>query len=172
MSRYDVSEMPTLLGKFTTGDTVRIDIYELSGNTKIVNAVLCTELGTSGLFVYTPTIVATVYKKYAWIMTNGSIFALDTFELGGYPTVLLSRVPEIGSGSTAWSYTITDSGTGVPIADVDVWISTDLLGINVIASGVTDQSGVCEFMLDAGTIYVWSSKSGYNFSNPDQETVT
>ena len=77
-----------------------------------------------------------------------------------------------GAGAITWTYTITDSGTGLPIADVDVWITSDEAGTNVIATGKTDADGVATFYLDAGTIYVWRQKSGYNFTNPDTEEVT
>jgi len=77
-----------------------------------------------------------------------------------------------GAGAVTWTYTIMDSGTGLPISDVDVWITSDLAGTNVIASGKTDASGVATFYLDAGTIYVWRQKSKYNFTNPDTEEVT
>jgi hypothetical protein len=77
-----------------------------------------------------------------------------------------------GSGAIAWSYDLTDGDTGDPIADADVWVSTDQAGANVIASGKTDQSGRVMFDLDAGTIYVWRQKSGWNFANPDSEVVS
>jgi hypothetical protein len=76
-----------------------------------------------------------------------------------------------GPGATAWSYTVTDSVTLVPIDGAEVWVSTDSAGANIVASGVTDIFGVVNFMLDAGTVYVWRKKAGYNFVNPDQETV-
>jgi hypothetical protein len=77
-----------------------------------------------------------------------------------------------GTGAIEWPYTLTDSGTGLPIADVSVWVSTDAAGENVIASGSTDAYGVVTFYLDAGTVYVWRQKAGYSFSNPDTEVVS
>ena len=77
-----------------------------------------------------------------------------------------------GAGGISWTYTITDSISGLPIADVDVWVSTDLSGANIIASGKTNQYGVATFMLDAGTVYVWRQKTGVNFVNPDTEVVS
>ena len=76
-----------------------------------------------------------------------------------------------GSGAITWTYTITDSVHGLPIAGVNVWVTTDSAGNNVIASAQTNVSGIATFYLDAGTIYVWAAKPGYNFSNPVQETV-
>lgn len=77
-----------------------------------------------------------------------------------------------GAGAITWTYTLTEAVGGAPIADADVWVTTDLAGTNVIASGQTNQYGVVTFYLDAGTVYVWRQKSGYNFSNPDTEAVS
>jgi hypothetical protein len=76
-----------------------------------------------------------------------------------------------GAGAITFTYTLTDATTGQPITDADVWVTSDLAGNFVLASGKTDQVGVVEFMLEAGTVYIWRQKTGYNFTNPDQETV-
>jgi hypothetical protein len=83
-----------------------------------------------------------------------------------------TTIPSAGAGAIAWTYTLTNSVTGLPIADADVWITTDLAGLNVIAQGKSDQNGVTTFQLDAGTVYVWRAKSGFTFTNPDTEEVT
>ncbi len=80
--------------------------------------------------------------------------------------------PAAGAGAIPWPYTLTDADTGVPIDGAEVWVTTDSLGANVIASGVTDDYGVVNFMLDAGTVYVWRKKAGWNFVNPDTEVVS
>lgn len=77
-----------------------------------------------------------------------------------------------GVGAISWPYTLTNALTGLPIADADVWITSDSGGANVLASGRTNASGVVTFMLDAGTVYVWRQKSGWNFTNPDTEVVS
>jgi hypothetical protein len=76
-----------------------------------------------------------------------------------------------GVGAITWTYTLTNYLTGLPIADVDIWVTTDSVGANVIASGKTSQVGVATFYLDAGTVYVWRQKSGWDFANPDTEVV-
>ena len=76
-----------------------------------------------------------------------------------------------GAGANEWTYTLTEAGSGDPIADADVWVSSDSLGASVLASGRTDQNGEITFYLDSGTVYVWRQKSGWNFTNPDTETV-
>jgi len=75
-----------------------------------------------------------------------------------------------GSGSTPKTYTVTD-GTN-PIAGVYVWVTTDIAGTNIIASGVTDDVGEVIFFLDSGTTYyLWRKKTGYAFTNPDVQTA-
>jgi hypothetical protein len=77
-----------------------------------------------------------------------------------------------GTGLIEWDYNLTDSGTGLPIADATIWATTDLVGANVVASGVTDAFGQVTFWLDAGTYYIWSQKSGFTpDANPDLEIV-
>ena len=77
-----------------------------------------------------------------------------------------------GSGSIEWEYTLTSTVGGTPITDANVWVTTDLAGANVVASGTTDAFGKIKFYLDAGTYYVWRQKSGFNFDNPDVEVVS
>lgn len=99
----------------------------------------------------------------------------DTNELqtdwknGGRLDLLLDRAAD-GAGAITWTYTVTD-GTD-PLEGVDVWVTSDVGGATVLARGTTNASGVVTFYLDAGTVYVWSQKSGYTFTNPDQETVS
>jgi len=78
-----------------------------------------------------------------------------------------------GAGALAWTYTLTDEGTGDPIDGAEVWITTDSLGSNIVASGVTNTFGVVNFTLDAGSYFVWRKKAGWNFSpEPDTEIVS
>ncbi len=70
------------------------------------------------------------------------------------------------AGAKEWSYTLLDEVTGLPIPDADVWVTSDAQGEHKLASGRTDQQGRVTFYLDAGGIYVWRQKSGWNFANP------
>ena len=77
----------------------------------------------------------------------------------------------IGSGST--SHEVTVNVAGSPEAGVDVWVSTDSAGTNVVAGTlVTDAFGKATFMLDPGTYYLWAQKAGSNFTNPTSFTVS
>lgn len=83
------------------------------------------------------------------------------------------------SGAIEFTYTVTDSGTGNPVPDVQVWISTDLAGTNIIWTGYTNAFGIAldAFgnlpLLDAGTYYFWKQRVGYIPDEiPDIEVVS
>jgi len=70
------------------------------------------------------------------------------------------------AGGSANTYTVTDDGTalGNAVPDVHVWVTSDLGGNTIIASGTTDSNGAVIFYLDAGkTYYIWKHKAGSTF---------
>lgn len=80
-------------------------------------------------------------------------------------------IPGVIEGEVETVYTLLD-GSGNPIANADVWVTTDIGGTNIIRKSTTDDAGKVTFFLDAGTYYYWRSAPGYTFSNPDTEIVT
>jgi len=113
--------------------------------------------------------VPTVEQIRAEIDSNSTQLAAILEDTGTTIPALINS--DSGAGTIQHTYTITDSADGTPIDGVEVWVSTDAAGVNVIASGYTNSSGIINFMLDAGTYYFWRKRSGYNFTNPDLETV-
>ena len=101
--------------------------------------------------------------------------AIDVSEIWGYATRTLTAC---GVGAIEFTYTLTDSDTGLPIGQASVWFSTDSAGANVIWRGATDNFGVARDAwgqkpwLDPGTYYVWRRKVGYTFHDPDVEHVS
>jgi len=85
------------------------------------------------------------------------------YKLGGIQTA--------GAGAVTWPYTLTDAISGLPIVGADVWVTSDTQGLNTLASGTTNGSGIATFYLDAGQVYVWRAKAGYDFANPDSEVI-
>lgn len=73
-------------------------------------------------------------------------------------------------GAIAFTYTVTNSVTLVPLDGVRVWIATDAAETNVIWSGVTDAFGVARDVknnlprLNAGTYFFFRQKSNFTFS--------
>ena len=104
-----------------------------------------------------------------WDEAQSGHVAAGTF--GKYLDAQVSSRQTLGAGAITFTYTLTDSATGNPIADADVWATTDAAGTNVVARGTTNSSGQIAFYLDAGTIYIWRAKDGWAFANPDSETV-
>lgn len=89
-----------------------------------------------------------------------------------YAFTAYSQLGGVAAGAISWTYTLTDSATGGPIDGAEVWVTSDSAGLYVLASGTTDSAGQVIFMLDAGTVYVWAKKSGYNMDDlPDEEVV-
>lgn len=121
------------------------------------------------------TEIADIHDTLDLVHTDVDAILADTNELqtdwknGGRLDLLLDRAAD-GAGAITWTYTITD-GTD-PLEGVDVWVTSDVGGATVLARGTTNASGVVTFYLDAGTVYVWSQKSGYTFTNPDTEVVS
>lgn len=96
----------------------------------------------------------------------------DAGSFGKYLDAKISDTDIIGSGALSCTWTQKDDG-GNPMDNVQVWITTDEAGANVVAGALlTDASGEATFMLDAGTYYVWREKGGYNFTNPQTWTVS
>ena len=77
----------------------------------------------------------------------------------------------LGSGANTFVYTVTDANTGLPVDEVQVIVTTDIAGANVIATAYTDAFGNVTFYLDSGTYYLWRVKSDYTFTNPDTEVI-
>lgn len=70
-------------------------------------------------------------------------------------------------------YVVKDEVTEDPIEGVDIWVATDTLGNNVVAGASrTDEDGSVTFFLDPDTTYfVFRQKAGFNFDNPDVQTI-
>jgi len=103
--------------------------------------------------------------------------SLTAMKGAGWTTETLKAIKdaldaEVGSGALSCTWTQKDSDEN-PMDNVQVWITTDIAGTNVIAGTlITNASGQVTFMLDAGTYYVWREKAGKNFTNPQTWEVS
>ena len=78
-----------------------------------------------------------------------------------------------GTGSIAFTVTVTDSASGHPLPGAAVWVTTDLAGSTVAAGTLyTNAFGKAVFNLNAGIYYVWVQHEGYTGTNPTQITVS
>ena len=112
------------------------------------------------------------YDYFSKVEYKGSQPLDQVAWLGGPDDADISSRSTLKAGAIEWTYTLTEDGTGTPISDAQIWVTTDLTGSHVIASGMTDQNGRVKFWLDAGVAYIWAAKAGYNFPNPDTEVVS
>lgn len=76
-----------------------------------------------------------------------------------------------GVGALTCTWTQKDNFDN-PISDVQVWLTSDIGGANVVAGVLlTNEEGEVTFLLDAGTYYVWREKVNYTFTNPQTWVV-
>lgn len=88
-------------------------------------------------------------------------------------------VQQRNAGCKEFTYTVTNSVTLLPIPSVEVWITSNILGTNVLWHGETDALGVAYDIdgnlpcLDDGTYYFWKHEPGLiDDDNPDVEVVS
>ena len=84
----------------------------------------------------------------------------------------ISTCCNLGAGAVTFVYTLTSSVDGTPIDEADVWVTSDIAGANILASGRTDLAGQVTFYLDVGTHYFFRQRDGWTFINPDVEIVS
>ncbi len=165
-----------------TPGTITIDRKAIGGTswTNIVNGAACSE--AAGLIYYDEVFDdGTGYAEGDSIRitfkSQKITVAANDYEITGtdgwiFQTSIRQTVPG-AAGSEEWEFTLTESGSGEPVADANVWVTADEAGEGaVIISGFTDALGAVTFWLDAGTYYFWCEKSGWNFSNPYETEVS
>lgn len=108
--------------------------------------------------------------------THGPV-AVKVTAVGAVQQNLLYVVENLQSEAIAFTYTVTDGVN--PLDGVDIWITTDVAGNNVLWKGRTDALGVARDVndklpyLDPGTYYFWKQMGGYiDDQNPDVEVVS
>jgi len=108
----------------------------------------------------------------AWVLnTRYTLYAKESGDLHiPVGEEIVCRIEPLGPGNIKKTYTVTD-GDGNPIDGVDVWVTTDAIGNNIVASSITNIQGEVYFYLNPGIYYIWCQKAGYNFTNPDIESV-
>lgn len=78
-----------------------------------------------------------------------------------------------GAGAITFTYTVYESDGTTPVADCEVWVTTDEDGLHVVSSSqYSDAAGVTTWYLDAGTYYFWRRRSGDAVATSDMESVS
>jgi hypothetical protein len=181
----------------TLGGTPAVKVYKdntpaSSDTTATITVDFDSVVGMHSVALDTALPLYTDGSKYTVVLTSGTVdgtgiagTVLGTFGVqnsSAAPTVAqidaqlssthgAGKWAEQGSGSVVWTYLVTDVITHNPIDGVSVNVTTDELGTNIIAQGVSNALGQVVFYLDPGTYYMWSYRSGYMFANPDTEVV-
>ena len=140
-----------------------------------------------GLGIYTDTSDGTDgYSLHAGDGVSGIYIWGAQIELGCEVTQYQPTTTEIYIGSvrtgSATSSSMTTGGTathivvndesGAHLDGVACWVTTDTEGVHLVAGTVyTDSFGAANFMLDAGTYYLWRQRNGINFTNPSTIVV-
>lgn len=77
----------------------------------------------------------------------------------------------VGAGGIAWTLTVNNSATTLPLAGVSVWATTDAAGTNVVAGTLLSAAdGTVLLQLDPGTYFAWTRRPGFT-SVPTAFTV-
>jgi len=114
--------------------------------------------------------------NYSLLGVYTGAVALDTDNVTGAMGKQFGIFP---AGAVQYTYTVTSSVTGLPVEGVDVWVSTDVAGSNIVWRGMTNAFGIARDIynnlpaLDPGTYYFWKQKPGYiPDAFPDIEVVS
>lgn len=121
-----------------------------------------------------PASIAAIKAETALIVADTSELQADWVNGGRLDTLLDTTVAnnQAGVGSVTCDIYSKTSGHA-PIDGVEVWITSDEDGNDVVAGTITsDAMGLTTFYLDVGTYYVWRQLGGYCFTNPQTLNVT
>jgi len=150
-----------------------------------LDAAVSSRLATTGLTslqadvtaIKTPVVAnldATVSSRLATTgltSLQADVTAIKTSVDTNLDAKVSSRITS-GAGAILHTTTILNPAS-VPIEGVAAWVTSDIIGQNIIAgTQYSSANGTVSFMLDAGSYYIWMQKSGWDFSNPSQFTVS
>lgn len=116
------------------------------------------------------TQIRVVRLSFTWNDGDSVRTGIEEFEI---PIEQMKETIGVGSGSEQVTITITDTD-GSPVPDVEVYVTTDEAGSNVVAGVVmTGANGQTpSIYLDAGTYYRFATREGYSFTNPTEIVVS
>lgn len=142
------------------GGRVNSGIIELPARSGLFGALVSLPDDFAGSVVWDTGGAAPVY----------AIEEINTATSGGSGALQDPRIMSGGAGPVAWCYQLLNQ-SGRPIVQADVYASSDPEGKHVVACARTDTEGMARFKLEVGPIYLWRSRPGCVFANPDRQTV-
>jgi hypothetical protein len=152
--RYKIAETPNILGKFNTGATVIIALYDLADESAVaLSSNVCNELGAIGVFYWATSNITTqptAKKEYVWVMTDGTSSQYGKIVLGGYPENIdqaLSTTESNVRGGVDTLATVKTAVESVPILS-EIEDSTVLAKTSDITGAVTAINGHTDVNLD------------------------
>ena len=146
-------------------DTIRVDTLTTIPGLLSTTGVILTATGADLILKSSPFALAIADAVWDELKSGHAVAA----SYGAYLDAAISGVGgAVGPGADSVTLEILEDDNVTPIADADVWVSTDLAGSNVVAgTSQTNSLGKFTFQLTAGlTYYRWAQKDGINFTNP------
>jgi hypothetical protein len=145
---------------YAHGDIVTVSIYRDSDEQAIVSGAACSEIGSTGIFLYQPVFTLPLAKTtYTVIFMNGVYTQTVELVLGGYDYLAYMRVP---NGSSTYTDTVLDPLSN-PIAGAQIEAYSDSDRTTLVDVKHTDINGVFMMHLNPGTYYCRAIQRGYIF---------
>lgn len=106
-----------------------------------------------------------------WLVVLGVKSATLSNQLDQFETITAKLDAVRGPGDRDISIQVLNS-SGVPIPNVQCWVSTDIAGESVITDpAFTNSQGIVRFLLNAGSYFLFRQKAGLSFVNPKSFSV-
>ena len=163
MYQYSISELSSgkalVRALHTTGATVVFELYDSAGDPVTLTNTACTEIATSGVFVFdldNITTKPTVLENYQGFFKEGvTVVGYIEARAGGW-------VESSTTGGNPLVVTVEDASTN-PIGDCGVTLWNFDQSV-ILGTGETNQStGQVTFNVDAADYIITCSKAGVNF---------
>lgn len=184
-SVYHASASPTTQGRqFQAGGGIQSDVAFWIGTAPLA---LSSQQVQAVVPITQKVDVETIKAKGVTVDSGGTTFPASVAATGEAATAASGLAAAIdtqlsvahgagpwgaGSGTTATVYTVTVGG--VPEAGVYCRLTSDIVGLVNVDAGVTNSLGQVIFHhnLPSGTtVYIWGSKDGVEFADPDIEVI-
>ena len=138
--RYIKTEQPYILGRFSSGDTVNVSMYNLLDDSKVVDSESATEVGTTGYFKYHIVLNPAVKTEYLYLMSTGTDEHAGKIILGGYPEEIKTATDKMTFSGNEIQAKVTDKGVlnNPPSENIDDYKATGFATENPPSQNLDD----------------------------------